>query len=684
MAKHAEKTVPFEVKLLERVREDYASAKQFSKGFHDECNEMYAHYHNARHFVSLRKVNRFPMPIIQEDSDVFVADINDKLWFADRPCTLRPAEEADADDAKLKQEMLNYQDKVDDVKTKTSQSLQDATLCRIGIAQVDYSEKKRRRWTVQENVVTGSVFNEETGEMQEIVEDIWQLKDFPTYMGATVRHVDPRDFFIQEEKQEIDDEFPVMIRSWRGRDFFNSQPYFFNQHKLDENRPDTDTPGGTRSNSDKGMFGDRESRKADTKDFQMIEWQGPVDKKELFKYMKRKRRKVRDEEVTDQMIAEVMPREKEWAIIGYVVEIDNFVRLEANPFDIKRPNTIVGVIQSENEGLLGRSLAQKLVAVQRGSNQLMGMILENLKQSVNAWSVINVNALVDDDGASITNKAGGVLKTNQNPKDVFHRVEQPRVATELFALMEMLKATGQSADGMRDILKGAGQADTETLGESVRVLAQASLRMREYLRSWERTFIEPLWELRNEINENMIDAEYAFAVLGLDGIEWKRIKPEQLRSGVEFICESSVRETNKNVLIQQLLQMSQIMPLIIQAGQPVRIDKLAAELAESGFNWDQKKINKIFPLIGYEDENPEQENELNKMMAENALLRSQLERIMMVMTLGQGVAGGGSQNGNGNGAGKGPGQEIAQPTNEGDAAQSIDARTFANFQGVGT
>lgn len=655
--------------MLQRVKEDERDADDFQDAFRRQCIEAYQAYNNAQDFVGLRKKNKFPVAVIQKLVDLFRADMQDKLWYAGRPCTLIGVEDTDSEDAKVKQDFLDWQDDQDAMYRKTGTAWTDAALYRVAPAQVDYTEKTERRW-VQTPIPLpaldemGQPITDEMGNPIPLIDPMtqqtvpsgeveWELKDITTYKGATVKRIDPMSLLWTQDKETIDDEFPIMVRSQQSKHFFDTKPYFFNQDKLEALADAGSSDNTNLPQNKRDMMGRQRDAAKSKRPCTYVEWQGLVDKQELYEYL------ISKQELDPSELATIKPKERVWCVCGVA---NGLVvnRLQADPLMLGGPNIVIGIIASDEDELSGKSLYQLAFAAHHGSQDTMGILLENFKQSVDAFWILKSGALIGK--KPILNKAGTALETNEDVNTVAKRVEQPPVAKDIYTLLAMLDMEGKDTTGVKDVISGDGDPSSDTLGESQMNMVRASLRMTDYMRSFEDTFVKPLYKMRNQINANFIDEEFRYGVLGEGAMQWRPIDPAVIRAGVDFVCEASTRESNRNVLIQQMLQFIQLAPLAIQAGQPVRIDKLMAKLAETGFSWKQEEIFELLPLLRIEQQGG---MDIDGMMVNNAMTMQALGRMKMLT-----------------GGGSGPGQELPQPTSEGEAVQSANARQTPQVRSV--
>lgn len=645
--------------IKRKVVKDIINSEDFLSTYRDWCKEMHATYHSSEKYTSLRKKNKMAVTWIQEDIDQFRAEATDKLWYNSRPCRIIGREDADKADAEAKQLFMDYQDVEDKMFTKFGIWLRDAALYKCCVAQVFYEERTKREWVIKDIPMpsldeNGNPILDEEGNMVPAIQDgqiipsgekEWVLEDVVVYRGATTRRIDPSNLLFTVDKVENFDKWPVMVRSFQNREFFDSEPYFFNKDILDnsEGQPHSqdivaEKKGLTRSGTDRTQ-----------KPFEYIEWQAEVDKRALYEY------KYPDDE---RKMATVRPGDKVLVVVG-IVDQETIVRLDEDPLKWGRPNIVIGYIDPEEDSPHGRAISQMIESYQKAAEDLNGMQLENFKQSVNAMWVINKAALVDK--KPIVNKAGTVLLTNDDPSRVVKRIEQARVAPDIYLLLEQYRQAAQNADGMQDILKGRGERGVETLGEATQVLSQAGLRLRSYIKHFEESFVVPLYTLRNHINASFIDQDYAFRVVGEKAQAWRSISPEEMRTPVDFICESSTRETQRAVIVQQMLQFAQIAPLAAQLGQPVRLDKMLAELGENGFGWSQEKIEEYFPLIRMERQQQGGQEAVDQLLIQGAMTQMQMPQFEAAALQG----------------GNNP-----KPKSESEAIQSANARNQPNIRSI--
>ena len=115
--------------------------------------------------------------------------------------------------------------------------------------------------------------------------------------------------------------------------------------------------------------------------------------------------------------------------------------------------------------------------------------------------------------------------------------------------------------------------------------------------SFEKTFIEPLWKMRNHINGKFVDdVPYLYSVIEDGMMNWRKLEPTQVRSEVDFVCEASVRENQKAVITQQILQALNLTLKMSDILGPIPLIKLLERLFEEGFGWKKSTIKELLPI----------------------------------------------------------------------------------------
>ena len=569
-----------EEKAIKTVKRDFGRAEKYLDTFHKQCIDRYAHYTAPGMDSNLNKDKYFPVPFITEQVDTFVAESMEKVWHKDQPCSIYGRNPADKADADAKREFMKYQDDVDDLHPKTRQAILHASICRIAPAVVNYKEEYDEVQEYQEVPVLDGFGREILGidgQTPITREQLVTVKNY-TYQGATVELIDPIDFFWTPEKREVYDDQPFMIRTKRSLRWFKSKEYIIHKNlkKLtnEEHQVDTEIQEDLLDTRRTSIGMGKQEAGYDTL-YTYIEWHGYID----------------------------LDGEKELYIIGLADDV--LVRLEkgSDTFDLGHPNIVVGVIGREFGEIFGLSIVDKIHSTQHALDSFGGILFKNLRQSVNnMWigdsSKIKTKKIVNDAGTFIDVMAG------VNIDNVIKRVEPELISRDIYDGLSIFRKMGQNASGISDIAAGVAQQGVETLGEANILAGQAATRTKGgYLRSFEKSFIEPLWKMRNHINNRYCtDVGYMYAVLEDNFMDWRTLEPQQIKAEVDFVCEASSRDIERSVVTQQILQAVNMNIKMIDVLGPQPLVLLLKKLYEEGFGWKKSDIDALLPQEAIEEQ----------------------------------------------------------------------------------
>lgn len=564
-------------KAIKQVKKDFDRAEKYLRTFHRRCIDAYAHYIAPGMDSNPDKDKYFPVPFITEQVDTFVAESMEKIWHKDEPCAMFGRNKSDKSDADAKREFMKYQDDVDGLHPKTRQALLHASICRIAPAVVNYKEKFDTVTELQDVPVLDSLGNQilgVDGQTPMMTQQFVEVRNY-TYQGATVELIDPIDFFWTPEKRDIYDDQPFMIRTKRSMEWFKSKPYIIqdNLKKL----TDEDSTVAVDSEIQEDLLDTRRTTLGMGKQeigydkmYDYVEWHGYID---------------------------LDGQGKSLWIIG-TTDKDILVRREkaSDIFDLGHPNIVVGVIGQEFGEIFGLSLVDKIHSSAHAQDSLMGMLFKNLRQVVNnMWigdsSKMRTKKLVNDAGVFIDVMAGA------NIDGVLKRVEPAVISRDLYDGLSLFRKMGQNASGISDIAAGVAQQGVETLGEANILAGQAATRTKGgYLKSFEKSFIEPLWQMRNKINNRFCtDVGYMYSVLEDNFMDWRTLEPHQIKAEVDFVCEASARDIERSVVTQQILQAVNMNIKMIDVLGPEPLVLLLKKLYEEGFGWKKSDIDALLP-----------------------------------------------------------------------------------------
>ena len=680
-----EQTSDFEEKMLKRVNKDFGNSIEFLKDRRAEMATRYDLYHRGQKYTELRLQEQYPTDFYADQIDTFVASIMAPLWAKDEPCKLLAGPNAEPAFIEAKQKLHDYQNREDNLKETHRQIILDIARDGIGIAKTDYLERTERVWGNVDVPIMEEGFNAfgEAVEVQTGSKIVQVPKEIPIYKGAHTERIDPQNFFYTVDKSRYDPG-PVMIRSFVSKGFFDERSYYINKDEIkalrreQEEKYDVDDD---HIKAKKRIQKLRTDESPSKNSLQYIEWQGLVDKAELYSKLgpKMEPDPLTGEERDLHDKALIKPNEKVMCICGVVNE-EVVARLDELPFGLDHENIVIGIMEPIDTEVAGNSVGQKLQPAALMLDKLAGIAFKALRASVNRGHLINVRA-VEGEVPDI-NQEAWVLRCLDNPNVVHKILDQPSISKDVFTMMAAVENWGRNRTGIQEITSGRGESEAETLGEVQIVANQAGLRISDPLEMIEDTFVIPVARMRDEINMQFLmrgenPEQYLMEVIGQDGAQnWEEVSPQQIRAHTKFMCESSGREHDRAVVTQQLMQANQIAPNALAAGQAVRLDRGLHDLFTSGFGRSSEEADWWLPAVKVERESGTEE-QMDQLMAQNQQLTEQVKNIQLqiqaMFPLGLPVGQEEGANGSGGGSPTSPGQELPQPTDEAGATQSLIA-----------
>ena len=581
----------FEERMLQRVTDDYANASQHRSGARMRTLEFRKQYRNARHYSEWRARKELPLPVAQELIDQFVAQLRQKM--SDRPATVVGTPGTEQSEIDVIQELTDYQDYVDDIKEKMAVALRDIAVDGFTAAQVDFTEKHTDKWSIVEEEVDApedqTYLHRWRGVMPTKIKRTWKQVPVTTYMGPRVKVLDTLSVYWTQDKKELNDPHPIMVATDQPRDYFNSEPYFKNQDQIDED----ETGAEVSVNMEDGEMPSANDPVAEpdgptANNHHYIEWQGRVNRSELYKYSKDGQSPEGDEPKID-------PNETVWAICG-VVDKKTVVRLHQLRTGQDGPNLIIGCLQHDGSVFNAVGIMDMIYALCRSADRAGGMMETNIIQAIDAGWGIDVDRIRDKN--PIVNTRNFILNTDGNPSEIIKRIDQPDMAEALFRLIAFYFEEAKKASRLTDITLGRGDPAAETLGESSMAESNSTTGLNDYLQTVEATFVRPLYQMRNAINVNLVDRAFVYAVVGDGALHWRDpVDPSKIRASVDFICESSTREANKGIVTAQMLKVLDLSSTLIAAGVGLDATEATRLLFRDGFGLSKEQIEMLLPLL---------------------------------------------------------------------------------------
>lgn len=637
----------WEERAVKRVLDDFKASKDFLASFHDECLDRYEHYRapKVERNVNFSKMQKFPVPFTTEQVNTLKARVMQKLFFRNKPCSIYGQEKTDERDAEAKRELFEYQDRIDGIESKTGMAVVWAAIAGITPGQINYDKKMTTEVVNASEPVLDSAGNQVylDDDMPAMVNVPKEVR-VPKYLGSSVENIDIFDFFFTPEKQSHNDGEPYIVRSRRRPRYFDTKDYFFNQHMIVK-KDGTDEDDSDKLTERRRMLGLDPGDKYFANHCIYLEWQGYYDPGD-----------------DGPQYEDGTPYKAGYYVIGVVTGAryeDILVRFDYEPFPFDGPNIIVGSFIEEQGEVIGPRFADNFHAVQHALDSVMGLWFASLKQTVKRPKVVNSDALKNPNQINTNVDETIEVDDRDDVNRVVKFIDVPNISPDLYNGLQMLRLMGQNASKIHDIAEGKAQQGVETLGEANILSMETEIGINDYIRTFERTWIQPMYEKRNAINSRYLPQEYVISIIGEKGLEWRTLSPVQIRAQVDFVCEAATRENQRGVIAQQIIQtlqpMLNVLTLYSQMGYPPqlwpRADLLLAELYDV-WTWQSDKIAKILPSTVMDEQ---QEVELAQQLQMLNMLRMQAQ---IEPTQGRSA----------------DGARTPQPRNEGEAQKSANER----------
>lgn len=707
----------FEQSMLKRVNRDVSEATEFTKHLRTEYLDNFHLYHRGLQYDKMRENETYPTEFYSQLINTAVSSLMKPLWSKDEPCSLTPGPNTTPEEVEVKQKLHAYQNREDHLKETHRVAIEDIVRDGIGIVKTDYIEITETVWGTEEVPETQTMAEldpktlEKVGEFEEpildeitrepVMKEVSVPKKMAIYKGPHSERIDPQNFFYGVDKRRGDNN-PVMVRAFVGKGFFDDDTVFINQNKLknlNSSEPEKFGDDAKELREKRNILNMRDDDSVSRNEFVYFEWQGMVNKKKLFSYLTERdgpklERDIRTGELVDVYSQELVEDDEDIMCVCGVTNGEVVNRLDK--FFLDHGNIVVGIMAPIDNEMVGDCIGKQAKPGGKMMDILTGIMFKSLRIAVNRGHLINVNAVEGGSaGVPDVNQDAFVLKCLDNPNLVHKILDQPSVVEDIYRAQALVERFTRDRTAVSEISSGKADPNAETLGENLLVSQETSVRSDDPLEVIEDGFIIPIARLRDEINMTFLDdEEYLMEVIGEEGIrDWVPLSPDQIRAHTRFMCESSGREQQKATITQQLIQTNQISPNALAAGQPVRLDRMLHDLMVDGFGTSEEKAGFYFPAVKLELEtgSGEQMDQLmsqtQQVTEQNKLLAAQVQQIQlqiqMQFPLGLPLPEG-QENGQGGGGGSttSPGQELPQPTNETDAAQSLNQSSQPNNVGV--
>lgn len=264
------------------------------------------------------------------------------------------------------------------------------------------------------------------------------------------------------------------------------------------------------------------------------------------------------------------------------------IREDENPYKHGKKPFLRVVDQSVPHEFYGIGELEPIESLQYELNNRRNQRMDNVTLALNRmWKVKN-GANVDED--ELVSDAGGVIHTDDmNGLDV---VQMPDVTASSYQEETIIKGDIQQTTGVSDFTRGVGSdalANDTATGISL-IQEAGSARFRLKIQNLEEMIIKPLGEMIISMNEQFMEEPQIVRITNQEGMEFKEIGPDQLKSDFDVVVEAgSTMPTNEAVRKKQAMDLYQI----FAADPEVNTRELKVMVLEA---FGVKNIDKLLPV----------------------------------------------------------------------------------------
>lgn len=260
------------------------------------------------------------------------------------------------------------------------------------------------------------------------------------------------------------------------------------------------------------------------------------------------------------------------------------IRDEKNPYKHGEKPFIRVVDQSVPHEFYGIGELEPIETLQYELNNRRNQRLDNVTLALNRMWIIANSAGVDED--ELVSDAGGVVHTNDI--NGIQQLVMPDVTASSYKEETEVKADIQQTTGVSDFTRGVGSdslANDTATGISL-IQEAGNSRFRLKLRNIE-SGIQRMGRFMVSLNEQFIQEEKVIRISGDEGIEWKSIRPDDMRGNFDVRVEvGSTLPSNEAVNKKQIMDAYQLF-----AGDPevnqVELKRLVLESVLTEANIDK-------------------------------------------------------------------------------------------------
>ena len=227
------------------------------------------------------------------------------------------------------------------------------------------------------------------------------------------------------------------------------------------------------------------------------------------------------------------------------------IKTEDNTFD--KPPFVVASPVMISHRIVGRSIAELVVELQKIHTALVRYVLDNIYYQNNAIQVVNPFR-IDVDSLLNGNRPGGKIYTKYDidPSSAIMPIPTNPLPAHIMDIMEYVSTIKENRTGVTKYNQGL---DSKTLNKTAsgisQIMSASQQRIELIARIFSETGIKDLFEAFVDMNVKFFDREQAIKV----NQEWVMINPEDINGKFDVVIDVGIGTGSKEMAFQQKVQM---------------------------------------------------------------------------------------------------------------------------------
>ena len=230
---------------------------------------------------------------------------------------------------------------------------------------------------------------------------------------------------------------------------------------------------------------------------------------------------------------------------------DVIIRAELNPILNGTKPFIMLIDQPVHGDFWGIGEIEPIAGINTTINDIVNQRIDNVTLAMNMMYLADAEA-----GIKVKNfvsRPGGIIKCENASPEHLRILETKDVTASSFKEVDFLKAVAQGATGVTDYLKGMNSPSMSDTATGISILTEsAQARVNAKIMLMQKTALAELAENIIKLDQQFIDKEKVIRVIGLQGLEWRDINPEEILGAYDFVPTGSLNAANKQLRTQQL------------------------------------------------------------------------------------------------------------------------------------